>query len=293
MITPEIVAYVVAQLKAGTTPERLRVVLAGAKWKPEAIEEALAAAQKAAPIAPTPAPAPAPASRPAPASTPAQQVAPVSPAPSMGAGSAQVAPPQTPATPPASAVSAFTISAKPDAPKEPSLPKVPVTPTLRALTAIDSQFRAGIEKESIRSLLQGVGWEPHAIDEAFLAVAWGESLLSPKSQGVLGPSPDARAPRLGVIDEAIAQTPILPSRRSLTAINALLKDGVTKGNIRTLLLGVGWDARAIDEAFLAVEWRDAAPGEQPRFAATEEKKDEKSDKGSEPELAPEAQGHTL
>ena len=141
--------------------------------------------------------------------------------------------------------------------------RVTVTPTMRALTAIDSQLRAGVDKKTIQALLEGVGWDADAVNEAFLAVDWGESLLKPSATAQS--SPDTQAPKLHVVENTLAHTPVTPTRPALVAIDALLKGGASKGNIRTLLMGVGWDLRAIDEAFLAVEWRDEpdAPAQSP------------------------------
>ncbi|MEI7720070.1 MAG: hypothetical protein WCI89_02595 [bacterium] len=226
MVTPEALAYVRAKQATGAQKEEITKSLLEVGWDVQTIGEIFSALEKEKP-----------AEKPAvvAATSAAPVVAAAAPATSASAATAS----------PAGAASAH----------------IPVTPTLRALTAIDAQLRAGVDKKTIQALLLGVGWEAAAVDEALVAVEWGESLSKPGS--ATSALLDAHAPKLGVVEHALAQIPAVPTKRALVAIDALLHSGVSKGNIRTLLTGVGWDIRAIDEAFLAVEWRDQSTTETP------------------------------
>jgi uncharacterized protein Smg (DUF494 family) len=222
MVTPEVLAYARTQQSAGVKKEDLTKNLLGVGWDAQSIEEIFRTLEKETPVVAASTSTPAATMQPSVAKTPEIKVDPV----------------QTQTTP-----------------AEASRARITITPTLRALTAIDSQLRAGVDKKTVQALLLGVGWDMPAIEEAFLAVDWGESLLRPNAT-TEAPSLDTRAPKLKVVDDALAHSSPMPNRRALIAIDALLHDGASKGNIRTLLMGVGWDIRSIDEAFLAVEWRD-------------------------------------
>ncbi len=248
MVTPELRSYVKAQLAAGVAEKDVRAALVGIGWDAQTIQEVLGGEQQ---------PAAASATTPGAASATTKQTATIqqqnATADAVGASQPNTAHTATEM----SGGAAHTSPSPKVAAIIQSKPGITVTPTLRALTAIDSQFRAGIDKETIRTLLSGVGWDQKAIDEAFLAVEWEENILSTESKDTI--SPDAAAPKLTTIDSALQQAANTPTRNTLVAIDTLLRSGVRKGDIRTLLLGVGWEPRVIDEAFLAVEWREGSP----------------------------------
>jgi hypothetical protein len=256
MVTQEVLAYVRARQQSGFSTGTIKDALVRAGWSAQDIEEIFAAVggekfaeQSEQNISvPVQSPIVKQVIEKVPTTFPTE---PISTQTSASIPPAQI--PPKPITPP-------DFSPKPTSNEIPvsiktTSPRIPVTPTLRALTAIDSQFRSGIDEKVVRALLLGVGWDTPAIDETFLAVQWGESLLDGKP-AMQTPPPDARAPKLGIVDSTLTQVPMVPTRHALIAIDALLHSGVSKGNIRTLLLGVGWDAHSIDEAFLAVEWRE-------------------------------------
>ena len=259
MVTPELRAYVKAQLAAGVAEKDIRAALAGIGWDAVSIQEALG---EVASSPTAPAQVTQPATQPT-ATTQKQTTATQSPtqqASTVGTVQTSTQQPMASVQKPTIEPAGPTTHTEPVKAATASRPHSGMTikPTLRALTAIDSQFRAGVDKETIRTLLLGVGWEPHAIDEAFLAVEWEENLLSPGAKE--DATADTAAPKLSTIDTALAGASTTPTKKTLIAIDTLLRGGVSKGDIRTLLLGVGWEAHAIDQAFLAVEWRENSIG---------------------------------